>query len=326
LQDLFSFKEEEIECKDIQGIRTSLKTTLCASTKGCNAVFQKVIFVYQQDLKEEKAEIQQVLSTFSPSIAQNIEYISIFTDGLIFKSYVLDEEQIYNVHEVNYINLETAKYADDAYLWFDSFFLRQYNVQPTSHDIVCRFGLKSPIFSVVAQTLHKLLRILETTEAGALEVKQHQWAHHLARVYGNTNVTSNELFIRHTYLCQFAKFLVYASRFGVEKTKQEIEDVIGGAAFERLGVKNIGEQDFFAWTLSETIKDEALEVLKRVAMSLKVYNLRNIHEDLLKQLYQNLVEPETRHNLEQGLQAWNYLPGHALARSGSPAQERDQSL
>jgi len=63
-------------------------------------------------------------------------------------------------------------------------------------------------------------------------------------------------------------------------------------------------------------------MLRRLAQSLNVYDLQRINEDLLKQLYQNLVDPETRHDLgefytpdwlaELTLQEINYRPGQSL--------------
>src|SRR5205807_9769537 len=122
-------------------------------------------------------------------------------------------------------------------------------------------------------------------------------AFHLARVYGSADISNDEMFIRHTYLCQFAKLLAYAACFGVEEAMQRIEGIIDGRAFEILGVSNIGEQDFFAWVLAPEVHTLSLEIFKHIVASLVVYDLHTIDQDLLKQLYQNLVEPETRHRL-----------------------------
>src|SRR5258708_27905472 len=105
------------------------------------------------------------------------------------------------------------------------------------------------------------------------------------------------MFVRHTYLCQFAKILAYAVRVGVGETTQRMEGIIDGREFEILGVNNIGEQDFFAWVLAPEVQHLTLGVFNHIAASLVVYDLHSIDEDLLKQLYQNLVGPETRHEL-----------------------------
>ena len=63
-------------------------------------------------------------------------------------------------------------------------------------------------------------------------------------------------------------------------------------------------------------------MLRRLADSLRVYDLSQIKEDLLKQLYQDLVDPETRHELgefytpdwlaELTLEEIGYRPGQSL--------------
>ena len=63
-------------------------------------------------------------------------------------------------------------------------------------------------------------------------------------------------------------------------------------------------------------------MLRRLADSLRVDDLSQINEDLLKQLYQDLVDPETRHELgefytpdwlaELTLEEIGYQPGQSL--------------
>ena len=215
----------------------------------------------------------------------------------------------FEIHSSNY--LEQAKQARD-----------QNNLRPTPADIVQRFGLNSSTFISATCILREALKIFGASEAGILGVKRQQWAFHLARVYGSADISNDEMFIRHTYLCQFAKLLAYTACFGVEEAMQKIEGIIDGRAFEILGVSNIGEQDFFAWVLAPEVHTLSLEIFKHIAASLVVYDLSNIEEDLLKQLYQNLVEPETRHEsgefytpdwlAELTLREIGYRPGQSL--------------
>ncbi len=89
-----------------------------------------------------------------------------------------------------------------------------------------------------------------------------------------------------------------------------------------MGISNIGEQDFFAWVLAPEVEERTCEVFRQIAASLIVYDLKKIDEDLLKQLYQNLVEAETRHELgefytpdwlaELTLREIEYKPGQSL--------------
>ena len=261
-----------------------------------DAIFHDLIFEFKRDLKREEADGLRELRDYLSTVPNGEQCIGLLTDGLIFVTYVLDRGQPHGLRRIDSINLETGS-PQAAYLWLDAYLLRQNNVPPTSEDIVRRFGLSSPTFVAAARTLREALAIFEASEAEAFAVKRQQWAFHLARVYGSADVSNNELFVRHTYLCQFAKILAYAARFGVGEAASRIEGIINGKAFEVLGVGNIGEQDFFAWVLAPEVQALTLDIFRHIAASLVVYDLSQINEDLLKQLYQSLVEPETRHEL-----------------------------
>src|SRR5579859_1855494 len=97
--------------------------------------------------------------------------------------------------------------------------------------IVHRFGLTSPTFGRAASILRAALRVFAASEANALAVKRQQWAFHLARVYGSADASNDEMFVRHTYLCQFAKILAYTASFGVQRATLEMEQIIDGRAF-----------------------------------------------------------------------------------------------
>ncbi|MBE3561679.1 MAG: N-6 DNA methylase, partial [Ktedonobacteraceae bacterium] len=299
LRDAFAIQQEDVEIeKYIQIANQQVPAQgIARIRKGwIDAIFHDLIFEFKRDLKKEEADGLRELRDYLATIPHGSDSIGLLTDGLKFIAYVLDDEQPSRLRQIDSINLETSS-PHTAYLWLDAYLLRQSNVPPTSADIVRRFGLTSPTFVAASRTLREALKIFATSEADALAVKRQQWAFHLARVYGNADMSNDEMFVRHTYLCQFAKILAFAARFGVGEATQRIEGIIDGRAFEILGVSNIGEQDFFAWILAPEIRSLTLAIFTHIAASLVVYDLHSIDEDLLKQLYQNLVEPETRHEL-----------------------------
>jgi hypothetical protein len=327
LRDAFDIQQADIEIEkyiQLSDQQVPTKGGIARVRKGwIDAVFHDLIFEFKRDLKREAAEGLRELQDYLASIPNGSQCVGLLTDGLVFTAYVLDTSQSQSLHLIDSIDLaaETTE-PRIAYLWLDAYLLRQNNVPPTSADIVRRFGLHSPTFISATRILREALKIFGANEAGALEVKREQWAFHLARVYGSTDVSNDEMFVRHTYLCQFAKLLAYTAHFGVGEATQKIEGIIDGKAFEMLGVNNIGEQDFFAWVLAPEVHSLTLEIFKHITASLVVYDLCTIDEDLLKQLYQNLVEPETRHELgefytpdwlaELTLREIGYRPGQSL--------------
>lgn len=299
LKDAFAIPQADVEIeKYIQIANRQVPAAgLARIRKGwIDAIFNDLIFEFKRDLKREEADGLRELRDYLSTVPNGDECIGLLTDGLIFVTYALDSGQSQGLRRIDSINLEAVS-PRTAYLWLDAYLLRQSNTPPTSADIVRRFGLTSPTFVAAAHTLRRALKIFGESEAGALEVKRQQWAFHLARVYGSADVSNDEMFVRHTYLCQFAKILAYTSRFGVAEAAQRVDGIIDGRAFEVLGVSNIGEQDFFAWVLVPEVRSLTLAVFTHIAASLVVYDLHSINEDLLKQLYQSLVGAETRHEL-----------------------------
>src|SRR6266571_552180 len=324
LHDAFGIESSDIEVEryiQIANQQVAIKGIARIRKGWIDWVFRDLIFEFKRDLKKEEAEGLRELHDYLSTLPNGNECVGLLTDGLIFTAYVLDETQPHHLRKIDSINVELAA-PHLTYIWLDAYLLRQSNMPPTSADIVQRFGLLSPTFVATAQSLREALSTFGSSEAGALEVKRQQWAFHLARVYGNADISNDEMFVRHTYLCQFAKILAHASYFGVSETTKQIEGIINGKAFQVLGVSNIGEQDFFAWVLAPQVQTQTLDVFRRIAESLVVYNLKQIDEDLLKQLYQNLVELETRHELgefytpdwlaELTLREIGYQPGQSL--------------
>ena len=212
------------------------------------------------------------------------------TDGLDFRTYVLDEAD--EALEVAQFNIASAD-PEATYLWLDSYLYSRTQIEPTAADIVQRFGIDSPTFQLVRQNFYRLLRVVEGDSE--LDTWRGQWKALLSKVYGS-DIADDDLFIRHSYLSQFAKLLVYAALQG-RPEKDEIPSIVDGRAFHRHGVSNIGENDFFSWLLMPAIHREAVDALYALSAELQVYDLSAVRQDLLKQLYQNLVDPATRHEL-----------------------------
>lgn len=324
LHDAFGIDLGEVDREQyiqLRGQRVQTEGALRIRKGWIDAIFRDLIFEFKRDLKREEAEGLRELRDYLSHTTNGAESVGLLTDGLSFTAYVLDPGETGGRRRVDAIDLDSAT-PDVAFLWLDAYLLSQRGLVPTSADVVRRFGLKSPTFASAARVLREALAAFSASEAGAAEVKRQQWAFYLARVYGSADARNDEMFVRHTYLCQFAKILAAAAFLGPAQAAKDIGGVLSGGAFEVLGVSNIGEQDFFAWVLAPEVVERTTEVFRHVAGSLAVYDLARIDEDLLKQLYQNLVEPETRHELgefytpdwlaELTLHAINYHAGQSL--------------
>ncbi|MCY3831656.1 MAG: N-6 DNA methylase [Chloroflexi bacterium] len=255
-----------------------------------DALLGDLLIEFKRDINTKLGSNIEQLRNYMRDMPELYRYVGMLADGIDFRTYVLDDSE--DLREVDQFTISKAE-PDAVYLWLDAYLFSRANIEPTADDIVQRFGVRSPTFQLVQQTLSRLLN--EVQEDKELEVWRGQWKALLSKVYGS-DIADDNLFIRHTYLSQLAKLLVFAALEG-RPDKSEILNIVNGEAFHKHGVSNIGENDFFSWLMMSDIRAESINFLYALSAELQVYDLSSIRQDLLKQLYQDLVDPETRHDL-----------------------------
>jgi SAM-dependent methyltransferase len=77
----------------------------------------------------------------------------------------------------------------------------------------------------------------------------------------------------------------------------QIVEMLEGRLFKAQGIENFIEEDFFSWLARDEAVKVGVSVTRWLFSLLQHYNLRELSEDVLKSLYQELVDPETRHDL-----------------------------
>jgi hypothetical protein len=76
---------------------------------------------------------------------------------------------------------------------------------------------------------------------------------------------------------------------------EQIAEILEGRIFsEKWGVHNFLEEDFFSWVARDVM---GLKAARIILERLAAYDLSTVDEDVLKALYQDLVDPEARHDL-----------------------------
>ncbi len=285
ISDAFGVKYEDIE------LEHHVTMTKVQKHGYVDALFGDLLVEFKRNIKTTLGSNIDQLRDYMYNMPDSYRYVGMLTDGIDFRTYVLDEAG--EAKEVGRFNITDVD-ANTVYLWLDSYLFSRKNIKPTSDDIVLRFGVNSPTFRLVNQTFRRLLNQVENSKK--LDVWRGQWRALLSKVYGS-DIGDGNLFIRHTYLSQFAKLLAYSALEKRPRSKDVIPQIIDGEAFYGHGVSNIGENDFFSWVLMDGIRKESIDLLYGLAAELQVYDLSAIRQDLLKQLYQNLVDPNTRHRL-----------------------------
>ncbi|MEO0023543.1 MAG: N-6 DNA methylase, partial [candidate division WOR-3 bacterium] len=273
-------------------------------------LFGNVIIEFESDITKKRPEAESQLRRYV-AIAWSQEkpesrrpYLCIATDGIRFLTYtpaIADSNQQEIVPEDVRLNLLgevdwTRLNSDEIYYWLDRHFLRQEDLNPTTEFIVRDFGIKSHAYQTATTALLNLWQKIKSQSESA--VIYETWNKYLRIVYGST-VADDELFIRHTYLATLAKLLAWMrlTQSTSLPDDAQIIEMLEGLLFKKHGIENFIEEDFFSWVARPNAQKVGVGVVRRLFSLLQNYNLRELSEDVLKSLYQELVDPETRHDL-----------------------------
>jgi hypothetical protein len=282
IQDAFETKPTEFELeKGLKAVRV----------RGfIDALYEALIFEFKPNLQAEREDAKEELSRYIASQPDPKRYFGIVTDGLGFEVYAVRDDDLVLIDEIDLRKVS----AKEALVWFDAYLFKEANVAPTAQDVVRRYGENSAVFNASLRWLQELYESVDREPA--VRVKYGEWKSLLAKVYG-VPIGTTDLFLRHTYLTYLARTLVFAALVKRRPANTDLAGIVDGKAFRKMGFPNLAEQDFFTWVLESTIVRDVVAWMRGLSQHLITYDLARIDEDLLKELYQELVDPEARHDL-----------------------------
>jgi len=227
-----------------------------------------------------------------------VAYVAVATDGLncvVYRprtSVPLGGEvspDVVRLDVIDRLALSKAK-PGRVFIWLDRYMLYRTLKPATAEGIVDEFGLGRSAYNDTVPMIEKAWR--DVRERTLYD----QWASYLRVVYG-IRMESEELFIRHAYLATLSKLMAFTTISGgvLPVSDEEIIRVIDGDMFSKeWGFRNFVEEDFFSWVArSQNGVEAAHNLLERIA----AYDLRAIDEDVLKGLYEGLLDKRERHQL-----------------------------
>lgn len=300
------FEELKIEKSVVDRAESRRKTIIVRGR--IDSLLGNVIFEFERDLSKNLEEALEQLRQYTAALWNNskyrVPYTCIATDGVHFRPY-RPHTDVPEDHSVSWedIDLDAREpldlhYADpvDAYFWFDRYLLATPILEPSVERIAAEFGSKSPILSDMISELSSIWK--EASGRPYVKVLFDQWNKYLTIVYGST-VGDEELFLRHTYLATLAKLIVYGyfSEGVLPTSEDEIVSTLNGDAFKAWRIHNFLEEDFFAWVVRGKTKRKGVAFARKLIKSISRFDLDKIDQDMLRELYQELVDPETRKSL-----------------------------
>jgi type I restriction-modification system DNA methylase subunit len=79
--------------------------------------------------------------------------------------------------------------------------------------------------------------------------------------------------------------------------RETAREILSGHFFEEQRIENIVEDDFFHWVRGAKAEAILAPVWERILSQLETYDLALLNQDILKGVYQELVDPKDRHDL-----------------------------
>ena len=282
-----------------------LKTHI--KTGSADTQYNNVIIEFEKDLRVKGAEAKFQLAEYLSSNFKtdgNYNFTLIATDCINWIIYAPVPDSLLNKKKLVVDDIElkevqtfslTLHNSEDFYYFLDRFLFKEEKQRATLERIQEDFGELSKTFlnSMV------ILRGYFATKknGGEVSVAYEQWRKFLSIAYGSFDGNDN-VFLIHAYLSVFSKMLAYTV---IDKDDfiddVEIKGIITGEYFVSQNIENFVEDDFFHWIATPESLRALRGVFRAIANQLAFYDFTNVDEDILKGVYQELIDLETRHSL-----------------------------
>lgn len=274
-----------------------------------DTLYNKIIIEFENDLKITLNHAKEQLAGYllgQFNAGEGYNFTLIASDCITWKVYAPDISCLEKINELNEEELIlneiksasftlTEKNAEDFYYWIDRFLFKEEKQRATLKRIEEAFGYQSIVFIECFREMNNHFKAAK--KYGEVQVSFEQWSKFLSIAYGSYEASESN-FIIHTYLSVFAKMLAYA----VVSNDAYIDDaemkaIIDGTIFHKFSIRNFVDDDFYHWVKSDRNFKALKKVFRLIAQEITTFNFHEVDEDILKGVYQELIDLDTRHAL-----------------------------
>lgn len=271
-----------------------------------DALLGRTVFEFKSDLRREAHDATEQLTRYirQREAETGEHFVGIATDGASFVAYELRAGTLRRLDTYSPRPTEPR----GLLAWLGSAVAVSAELDPEPEIVSRELGRQSLAWHVARAELAGLWQ--ETNGRPDVRLKREIWARLLERVYGSS-VDADDLFFQHTYLTIVAKTMA-VHVLGISLPTPA--DLLAGKPFLEAGITGAVESDFFDWVLAAPRGDD---LVRRIALQAGRFRLHDVHADVLKGLYESLVDPEQRHELGE-----YYTPDWLAARMCEHAIDR----
>lgn len=251
-----------------------------------DALIGRTVFEAKRNLDAERADVLRKMPDYLANRERETgeKFVGIASDGLKWSVYALEGDALI---ELRSYQLDPDK--PGAFLSFlDGALALKSSLPPDPQTIRDELGQQSVAYRAADQNLRALWERLKNDNAVAL--KRQLWAELLRLVYGR-DVENEGLWFQHTFLVVVAKCIALAV---MQLPEDDPKKLLSGEAFASAGINGAVESDFFDWIVADA-EGEAL--VRRIMNHVRRFRLSEVECDVLKILYESLIDRDERHGL-----------------------------
>lgn len=275
-----------------------------------DSYYGNAVIEFENSLKATGAEAAHQLREYVAGVwsmeGSTRPLIAIASDGVSWKTYRPNlgagkkpTAENVNLEELRSLTVSETTLAD-FWLWLTSLLFRPQSIYPTVEQFRIDFGAASPAFRDGRDALQAAWAAVGASSEPRLALET--WQKYLTVTYGGLgpNAGLDVLFLKHTYLASVARLLLWASfsRGKVSSSLRQVAaEVLSGEFFRAQQLANLVEDDFFQWVRRPEAEQILAPIWERILAQMLTYDLSHVGEDVLKGVYQELVDPADRHDL-----------------------------
>ncbi len=278
---------------------------LLDKTGRIDTMWGATVIELKTDLRRERADVEARMPDYLADAARRSSsprpVTGIATDGATFIAYQLLDGRL----------TELKQYATDPerptelVAWLEPLLSDRADLLPETQVVAQAFGRQSLTFSRSRLTLDTLWAALK--DDPEVRLKRDLWDGLLREAYGE-DVGKDSLFLQHTYLTIVVKAI--AARV-LDLPVDDPERLLSGRALADEGIIGAVEADFFDWPLKLRA---GADLVRQVALQTARFRLSDVETDVLKVLYESLVDPDERHDLGEYYTP-DWLAGRVVAET-----------
>jgi hypothetical protein len=249
-------------------------------------LFGATVFEFKSDLRREIGDVLARLPDYLAEREQRTgrRYLGIATDGATFVAFELRNGALV---EIGRLDVDAGD-PEALLAWLEPALSDRDELLPDPLVVRHELGRASLTFGRARTGLEQLWGSLR--EHPEVTIKRELWDGLLREAYG-VPVGDDSLFLQHTYLTIVAKTL--AARV-LDLPADNANAILSGQALADAGIYGAVEGDFFDWVL---IDPQGRDLVVRIARQVSRFRLRDVQADVLKALYESLIDPAQRHGL-----------------------------